>query len=823
MIRYPALFDDATKDLHSIGATRPFLVGRSIQADLPLSDGRCDPKQFQIIRARDGCYLEPLSASTPTTCDGRPVTSRQRLKHDAEIRAGSSFFRFLERDPSEPPRPSKPQPTPSPAAKVGATAPAASGTLSRESTIVRQTAPTAASSAAPTSYPLVRRIHIGRDETRVQILLAHPNVSRVHARIEMNEGIAVVTDLGSANGTFINGKRILGSATLERGDRIDIGPFGLVFDGKALIPDSRVDNLELVGRDIHFVVKDLTTGAPLVLLNGVSVVIRPREFACILGPSGSGKSTLLSALSARVPANEGSVTLNGADLYANFEALKQDIAVVPQRDLLHDLLTVEKALRYTARLRLPPDTTKAEISARVEQILTTVRLTQVRSKPIRLLSGGQSKRASLANEILSKPSLLFLDEVTSGLDEQTDREIMDLFREVADSGKTVVCVTHSTANIERTCHLVVVLTTGGNLAFVGTPAEALGYFSISRLGDVYERLAKRTPEEWRDQYRNSPFYARYIVARLPPADDSRPAPQPRRKSGPREYLKSFGHQTAILLSRYVRITLRDSAALYTMLGQSLTVAALLIMLFHDSSSSSRSLLFLLAVASIWFGCNCAAKEIVKERTVYSRERNVNLKVASYYLSKFLVLACLSATQVSLLLVLVKSCCKVDADTNYMRVWLILLALAMTGVALGLLISAWSRSEDQAVAAVPMVLLPQLILGGGVAPLQDGTLVKWFARGLVTTYWGFDAMTVHTGPDAAYHENPTLACLIITAHILVMAATAIILLDLRDRRDNLYGRALDRWLTAAKTRIQRADGPERSTSEPQTVRSSGTSR
>lgn len=791
MIRYPALYDDATKDFHPIVTTRPLVVGRSIQADIPLSDEGCDAKQFRIVRNPDGCYLEPLSSSILTTCDGRAVTARQRLEHEAEIRAGSSRFRFIEYDPAEPPRRPKPRSTsvqaPSREAAPAAVPEPQQAVRPRESTVTRLVASPAAGGAASGPYPLVRRIHIGRDEARVQILLAHPNVSRLHARVEMNDGVAVVTDLGSANGTFVNGKRVLRSATLRRGDRIDIGPFGLAFDGKALIPHSRLDNLELVGRDVNFVVKDMNSGQPLVLLNGVSLVIRPHEFACILGPSGSGKSTLLSALSARVPAEAGTVTLNGADLYENFESLKQDIAVVPQDDLLHDLLTVEEALRYTARLRLPPDTTRAEIEARVDQILATVGLTAVRAKPIRQLSGGQSKRASLANEILSKPSLLFLDEVTSGLDEQTDREIMDLFREVADSGKTVVCVTHSTANIERTCHLVVLLASGGSLAFVGTPAEALSYFSTSRLGDVYERLAKRTPEEWRLQFKNSPYYARYVLARLPPADGAKSATQARRKSEPLAFVKHLRRQAFVLLSRYVRITLRDRAAIYTMLGQCLIVAGLLILLFRDEPGATRSLLFLLAVASIWFGCNASAKELVKERTIYFREKNVNLGVLGYYFSKFIVLACLSVLQTLLVFVLVMSFCTLEAGTSASHEGMILSAMAVAGVALGLLISAWSRSEGQAVAAVPVALLPQLILGGGVAPLRDGTLVKWLARGFVTTYWGFDALIAHTVPKGAPHEYFALAVFVIAVHIIGMATAAISILHSRDRRDSRFGR------------------------------------
>src|SRR5438552_18518396 len=104
---------------------------------------------------------------------------------------------------------------------------------------------------------------------------------------------------------------------------------------------------------------------------------------------------------------------------------------------------------------------------------------------------------------MARPSLLFLDEVTSGLDEQTDREMMKLFRQVADSGKTVVCITHNLANVEDNCHLVVILTEGGRLAFVGTPAEARDYFGIARLGDVYDKLRERKAAEWQSRFRAS--------------------------------------------------------------------------------------------------------------------------------------------------------------------------------------------------------------------------------------------------------------------------------------------------------------------------------
>jgi ABC transport system ATP-binding/permease protein len=158
------------------------------------------------------------------------------------------------------------------------------------------------------------------------------------------------------------------------------------------------------------------------------------------------------------------IRINGEDLYPNFAALKQDIAVVPQKDVLHDALAVGAALQYTAELRLPPDTSREEIAASVADILEVVGLTNRRGTLLRQLSGGQVKRASLANELIARPSLLFIDEVTSGLDELTDREMMELFRQIADGGKTVVCITHNLANVEATCHLLIILAESGRFS-----------------------------------------------------------------------------------------------------------------------------------------------------------------------------------------------------------------------------------------------------------------------------------------------------------------------------------------------------------------------
>ena len=188
------------------------------------------------------------------------------------------------------------------------------------------------------------------------------------------------------------------------------------------------------------------------------------------------------------------------DLHANFQALKQDIAFVPQQDVLHEQLTLRQALDYAARLRLPSDTTAEQRRAAVNDAARSVDLLDRLDQRIGALSGGQKKCASLASEILNRPSLLLLDEVTSGLDESTDWEIMRLLRRLADDGMTIVMVTHTLANVAEFCDKVVCMGRGGQPTFVGAPSEVLDFFAVHRLGEVFDRTDELGAEHWRARF-----------------------------------------------------------------------------------------------------------------------------------------------------------------------------------------------------------------------------------------------------------------------------------------------------------------------------------
>jgi pSer/pThr/pTyr-binding forkhead associated (FHA) protein len=223
--------------------------------------------------------------------------------------------------------------------------------------------------------PLDHGLTLGRQAMAGQVVLDHPNVSRRHAAFEIVDGTVVLRDLGGTNGTYVNGERLRRARHLVEGDRIDIGPFQLTFDGAALTRVGRAGNVELLVRGVSYDVRGgQARGVPRRILHGANLHILPSEFVVVIGSNGSGKSTLMNIIAGRVLPSEGTVLLNDRDLHANFLALKQDIAFVPQQDVLHEQLTLRQALDYTAQLRLPPDTTVAQRHTAVFEALRSVDL-----------------------------------------------------------------------------------------------------------------------------------------------------------------------------------------------------------------------------------------------------------------------------------------------------------------------------------------------------------------------------------------------------------------------------------------------------------------
>jgi ABC-type multidrug transport system ATPase subunit len=593
------------------------------------------------------------------------------------------------------------------------------------------------------------------------IPLDHPAVSRRHARIARlslsgaeRDGDYVIEDLGSTNGTFVNGERVVESRPLRPGDTIRVGPIKFVFAPEALEQvdeshDLRLDALHLN----HFIGKGIN------LLQDISLSIHPREFVAIVGVSGAGKSTLLDALNGFRPAREGAVLVNGTNLYRNFDAYRTELGYVPQEDIIHKELTVYQALDYAARLRLPADTTPAERRQRVMQVLETLDITERKDVPIHKLSGGQRKRVSIGVELLTRPGLFFLDEATSGLDPGTESQLMRLLRRLADQGHTILLITHATKNV-MLCDQVAFLAKGGHLAYYGPPEEALAYFAVQDFDAIYEKLEnERTPQAWAEKYRQSAQYQKFVVARLQEkygALVQTPPPH----SLPRVQGKGTGvthvsapRQLAILSSRNISILLRDKVSLALMLLIAPLIGALdfvtwkkgLFATQGGNATQSLTMLFMMGLICILVGAIASMREIVKEAEIYRRERMVTLKIAPYVLSKIWVGVLLALYQAAVFILTKKLAADwPDTPETMLTAYVTLVLATLSGMLMGLLISAVSPNQNVAPLLLIVVLVPQFMFAGGMLPLSTFGPAGQVISYVTTTKWAFESLVTISG-------------------------------------------------------------------------------
>ncbi len=600
---------------------------------------------------------------------------------------------------------------------------------------------------------------IGRDPA-ADVVLDHPLVSRRHAQLlPIPGGGYEVVDLGSTNHTRVAGETVT-RRRLNVGEVIEIGPYRLRFEGGGLTTNlaAGAGGLRI---DASGVCKDVRKGRGWIrILNDVHVTVLPNEFVALVGGSGAGKSTLLKTLNGFSPATHGRILVNGVDFYAEFDRFRAFIGYVPQTDIIHRNLPVDQALRYAADLRLPPDTTTHEREAQIDKVLGMVNMEGCRSKIVDQLSGGQLKRVSTAVELLAEPKLLFLDEPTSGLDPGLDKRMMYTFRQLASTGRTVVVVTHATANIQQ-CDYVAFMAPGGYLAYFGPPKDALRYFNKTDFADIYTEV-EQDPQSWAQRFRHSQEYQQYVVARqAPPA-------RPGEVSGMLQVRRSAGglRQLRILTARYFEIIRRDVGNLGLLLLQAPIIALLLVAvagqhgLFGDIAGLSipdgpptpevqdatrlltkaQTVLFFMSLVSVWFGVINAVREITKEGPIYLRERMADLRIPPYVGSKLAVMTGLCLVQAALLLGIVVMRTELPPEGLVFGPWtdlfVTLFLTAEAGMAAGLLVSALVSNQDRAMSIVPLVLMPQFLFAG-VSFALDGGLK--FLGWLSLTYWSTDAL------------------------------------------------------------------------------------
>ncbi|GCE48601.1 ABC-type multidrug transport system ATPase subunit [Thermosporothrix hazakensis] len=417
-------------------------------------------------------------------------------------------------------------------------------------------------------------ITLGRAPNNM-VVLNHPQVSAHHARLDQqpNGGYRLL-DLNSTNHTYINGRQVT-NHLLAAGDEIRIGPYRLTYTGTQLTQYDESNSIRIDALNLY-----KEGNNKVILLNDISLVIPPRKFVALVGGSGAGKSTLMDALNGLRPAHKGVVLYNGQDYYQNLAAFSTQLGYVPQDDIVHRELTVERALYYAAKMRLPSDFTREQIEQRINEVLEDVEMTQRRKLLVNRLSGGQRKRVSIALELLANPSIFFLDEPTSGLDPGLDRKMMYLLRRLADRGRTIILVTHATNNINA-CDYVCFLAQGGRVAYFGPPNEAKAFFGKSDFAEIYSALEPtpenpRIPEEAEARFKNSPDYYQYVVTPLNEGQAKRANGQYQQQQIKRVKRGNPFAQFWLLAMRYVELLKNDPGNLALLLLQAPIIALLLV-------------------------------------------------------------------------------------------------------------------------------------------------------------------------------------------------------------------------------------------------------
>lgn len=623
--------------------------------------------------------------------------------------------------------------------------------------------------------PDVRIIQIGRHPSNV-VVVNHPLASRYHAVIERVGARFRLRDLQSAHGTFVNGRRVGEDVWLQDKDEIQIAAVTLIFQDAGVVQPAEMSGIRLDA--IHL---EKRYSSRITILKELSLSIYPSEFVAIVGASGTGKTALLGALSGFNLANgpQSQVLVNGRNLYTHMDQYRTMIGYVPQGDIIHRELTVYQALDYAAQLRMADDTSSRERRRRIMEVIEELNLERYRDARITALSGGHRSRVSIGVELLTQPNLFFLDEVTSGLDPGGEREMMELLRQQADCGRTVVLVTHATRSV-MLCDQVVFLTRGGYLAYYGPPNEALEYFERYRtpedrryksgieFDDIYHLLEKRgTPEEWVERFRHSQQYRTYIVERLQTLKDHKIArqPLPSVKEGRNGRVSAF-RQFSILSRRNLRIIVQDRVARALML----LVAPLLALtdfvwgkqmfdIVEGSAAQVITMMFMMALVGVLAGSLGSVREIVKEENVYRRERAVVLGLVPYVMSKVWVGLILAAYQATIFVIAKKLFVDPQflGDWGYPAMYLTVFLCTLSGYLIGLLISSVSRNQNMAFLLAVMVLVSQFLFAGALLPrnliLVGNIRIGEILSAAVPARWAFDSLVRISGVGEDVSADP----------------------------------------------------------------------
>jgi ABC-type multidrug transport system ATPase subunit len=557
------------------------------------------------------------------------------------------------------------------------------------------------------------------------------------------------------------------SADLVDGDiiRIDTGQILRCDFSERIIEEERNIIRHLDVRDLSLRFK---TGD--VALDGISFEVTRGEMVCVMGASGSGKSTLLKTICGQGQPTNGAILLNGESLYSNLETLRGYVAYIPQDDAFDEHLSILENLDYAAAIRSPHLSAKDRLrridSKLIELGLSERRDSVVGSSVKKHLSGGERKRLNIGLDMISSADVYLFDEPTSGLSSKDSEHVIEIIRSLSHNKIVLVTIHTPTSKIFQMFNKAILLDKGGRLVFFGTPHETLQYFATAEQeqqfgtelggcpacgttrpefifdvletplrdlsGDIiYEENAKSqlvparrySPDYWRDKYESFRLIQemRQISLKQEP-QTALPLPTERRE--PTRWRDEWTRITTILKRAFVS-KLRNRTNVYTTIFEAPVLAALIGFVLRYAENSTYNFasafhiptyLFLALVVAMFLGLTNSCDDIIRDRAILERERNLNIHLPYYVLSKFFTLSLFAVIQ-SILFLLIGDAILEIRGMFWPYLWF-MGTTAVAGVAGGLLISSVVNDAKTAANIVPLVLIPQIILGGALIKYDE---------------------------------------------------------------------------------------------------------
>ncbi|UCG27465.1 MAG: ATP-binding cassette domain-containing protein, partial [Bacteroidales bacterium] len=509
----------------------------------------------------------------------------------------------------------------------------------------------------------------------------------------------------------------------------------------------------------------------------------------IMGASGTGKTTMLNILSGIQKPTEGRIRINSIDLYSEDEKLKGVLGYIPQDDLLIEDLTVFQNLYYSAKLCFG-DRKNTDIVDLVNKTLKNLGLfdkkdLKVGSPINKVISGGQRKRLNIALELIREPSILFVDEPTSGLSSRDSENVMDLLREMTLKGKLIFAVIHQpSSEIYKMFDTMMILDQGGYMVYYGNPVEAVIYFKTqdaqinrevgecTECGTVnpevifnildaqvvdefgrYTNKRKVSPDKWEDKFLQG--YKMHMIkeeTEAPPSNLKIPAKL-------KQFLIYFFRDTLSKLAntQYLSLTLLEAPILAFILSYIIRYIA-------DPNSSTYIFMenenipiyiFMSLIVALFLGLILSAEEIFKDRKILRRERFLDLSRSGYLAAKMVILFLISALQALLFVAIGNSI--LGIKEMYFAYWLAFFTTAAFANILGLNISSSFNSAITIYIVVPLLIIPMMVLSGAMFSfdklnrrISSVDKVPWIAE-IMATKWTYEALMVHQFKDNKFEK------------------------------------------------------------------------